>query len=108
MAARAAVRERRRAAERDAQYPQPPAIPGHEDHHTHANMSGGVVCSCGLFLGQACIVPDSRFWSEDPAEVEQARREDEDFRAWVTCRVCGQTGVVLDDDFGAWPPRRIS
>lgn len=102
MAARAAERAARRKVEEP---PEAPA-PGHEGHHGHI-QGNGVMCSCGACFGCFSFAPDPRYWSDDLAEREQAAREDADFEAWISCRICGQRGVVYEGDFGVWPPRRM-
>lgn len=107
MAAEAAERERRIAQG----LPEPVEYPGHEAHHWHVRHGANYrTCSCGEFVPSGCwsvALDDARYWSDDPAEAAQARREDDDFRAWVTCCYCGETGVTADDVLGTWPPRRL-
>ena len=104
-AAEVAERERRRTEG----LPEPVDYPGHETHHWHVRY--GIccqTCSCGELAGGFwSFVPDDRCWSDDPAEVARMRREDDDFRAWVTCCYCGETGVTAYDVFGTWPPRKL-
>jgi hypothetical protein len=79
----------------------------HGGHHSH--VRGNVVlCSCGEVFGCFSFAPDPRLWSDDPAECAQARREEDDFQAWIICRTCGERGVIAAEDFGTWPPRTIS
>ena len=93
MSARHAQRQRDRI-------PDPlPDLAGHEGHHGHM-AHGSIECSCGEMLGVICYVIDGRYFSNDPALIAQARREEEDFDAWVTCSVCGKTGVQYQGDFG--------
>jgi hypothetical protein len=77
----------------------PDYLPGHYGHHMHIE-GNGIVCSCGQIMGNFTIAIDPRYWSDDPAEKAQARREDEDWYAWVTCSVCGRKGVQYEGDFG--------
>lgn len=106
-AAEDAERERRIAEG----LPGPVDWPGHETHHWHVRyLANYRTCSCGGDVPSGCWtvgMDDARYWSDDPAEVAQAQREDDDFRAWVTCRHCGETGVTADDVFGTWPPRTL-
>ena len=93
MSARHAQRQRDRP-------PDPvPDLKGHEGHHGHISW-GSIQCSCGEMLGLICYVLDQRYFSVDPELVAAARREDADFDAWVTCSVCGRTGVQYQGDFG--------
>lgn len=109
MAARAAERAARRKAEEAGELPEAMDRPGHEGHHWHVRYGANYrTCSCGeTDAGCWTVVPDERCWSDDPAEVAQMRREDEDFQAWVTCLHCGETGVTADDVMGTWPPRKV-
>lgn len=101
----------RRHAERQAAGPlewvdaceigDPDALPGHRGHHMHVT-GNATVCSCGQMMGIFSYVPDPRNWSDDPAEIAQVRREEEDWLNWVTCTVCGAKGVQLDGL--GWPP----
>jgi hypothetical protein len=103
MAARAAERaERRRAAEP----PEPDMPTGHEGHHNHVR-GNGIDCSCGEVGGCFSFAPDPRYWSDDPAEVAAVRREEDDYAAWISCRICGERGVVAEEDWGTWPPRTL-
>lgn len=77
----------------------PDYLPGHYGHHMHIEGNASV-CSCGAVMGCFSFVPDPRYWSDDPAEVEQARREEADWLAWVRCSVCGLHGVQYEGDFG--------
>ncbi len=106
MAVRAAERAARRKAEEP---PEPDMPPGHEGHHSHVPFGYNfTVCSCGVADGGCwSFVPDSRCWSEDPAVRAQLAREEADFEAWLTCRICGQEGVMAAEDFGIWPPRTL-
>jgi hypothetical protein len=103
-AAEAAEREGRRASGE----PGNVGVPGHKDHHWHVK-SNYTICSCGELIGGAFTVAlDQRWWSDDPAERAAVEREEADFQAWITCRYCGQVGVIADDDFGVWPPRTLN
>lgn len=104
-AAEAAGRERRIAEG----LPEPTSWPGHEAHHLHVRAGANYrTCSCGEDEpGCWTVADDARYWSDDPAQVAQAQREDDDFRAWVTCCYCGETGVTADDVLGVWPPGRL-
>jgi len=84
--------------------PDATLLPGHRGHHLHWEW-GATVCSCGKLMGVACIAIDPRYFSDDPAEVAAAEREDEDFRAWVTCCICGRTGVQANGL--GWPPEPL-
>jgi hypothetical protein len=105
MAARAAERERRKASA--APEPPEPCMPsGHEGHHWHV-QGNGMICSCGHLAGGVfSYMPDPRFWSDDPAERAQAEREETDWQAWISCRICGAPGVTAEDV--SWPPRTLT
>jgi hypothetical protein len=108
MAARAAERTACRKAAEPPVPPEPDMPPGHEGHHRHVRWLNGIDCSCGQALGCFSVVPDPRYWSDDPAVRAQAGREEVDFAAWLTCRLCGAHGVMADEDFGVWPPRNLT
>ena len=102
-----AARTAERAARRKAEEPPEPDMPtGHEGHHYHVR-GNGIDCSCGKIGGCFSFVPDPRTWSDDPAERAAVEREEADFQAWISCRICGAAGVIAEEDFGAWPPRTL-
>jgi len=109
MAARAKQRAAGRAAAEAAeeQCADAAEAPRHEGHHRHAEHNW-FICSCGdpETVGVFTVTVDLRYWSDDPAERAQARREEDDFNAWISCRHCGRQGVIAGDVFGVWPPRR--
>jgi hypothetical protein len=111
MAARAAERAARQKAEARAAgvAAEERRRAGHEAHHLHVRYGMNYrTCSCGEDeFGCWTIAIDDRYWSGDPAEVAQARREDDDFRAWVTCCYCGEAGVAADDVMDTWPPQPL-
>ena len=72
-------------------------------HHWHAYVNY-TICSCGTPGGVWTVSVDPRYWSDDPAEQEQAQREDRDFQAWLECDICGQRGT-MNDEHTAWPPQ---
>jgi hypothetical protein len=96
-AAEAAVREARGGYDETG-------LPGHEGHHIHVQGSM-LICSCGTGLGCFSFIPDPRIWSDDPAVRAAAEREEADWRAWISCWICGQPGVTANDV--SWPPRTI-
>jgi hypothetical protein len=52
--------------------------------------------------------PLSPGWpGDDPAEQERIRRENADYDAWISCRICGKQGVIFAQDFGTWPPATL-
>ena len=77
----------------------PDAIPGHYGHHTHV-PGNGIVCSCGQMFGIFSVVPDPRFWSENPQERAAAQEDAEAYEASISCSICGERGVVAEDDWG--------
>ena len=120
MAARAAGRAARQEAEAEAAevaerdrrtaegLPEPVGYPGHEGHHWHVRYGANYqTCSCGGFVPSGCWTAGYVSLPEDPAEAAQAQREEDDYRAWVTCRYCCETGVTADDVLGVWPPRKV-
>lgn len=99
----AALADERRSADRATANPhhieratEPSA---HEGHHTHVE-GNGFVCSCGQMFGIFSFVPDPRFWSDDPAEVEAAQREHQEYVDSISCSICGKPGVVAGQDWG--------
>jgi len=104
------LRMSRRAAERERRHPLEPADacqigdpdmpPGHAGHHEHV-QGNAFVCSCGEVTGCFSFAPDPRLWSGDPAEVEAAGREHQEWAAGLSCSICGATGVTALDDFRA-------
>ena len=119
MAARAAERTaQRKAAEAAAEEAARQALlaagldpdmpEGHQAHHWHIPAGANyMVCSCGESNFDGCwsIAADGRWWSDDPAERAQVEREEADWRAWISCRICGEQGVTAADV--SWPPRTI-
>jgi hypothetical protein len=108
MAARAAARKATALP-----VPEPGEMSIHEEHtaaghHWHVE-SNWTVCSCGdpRTTGVFTVSVDSRYWSEDPAELAAVQREEADFEAWISCMHCGKRGVIADDVFGVWPPRTL-
>lgn len=91
--------ERARANPRHGPHDEP-GVGAHEGHHTHV-AGNGFVCSCGQFWGLFSFVPDPRYWSSDPAEVEAAQREHQEYVDSISCSVCGMRGVVAEQDWGA-------
>jgi hypothetical protein len=77
--------------------PEMPA--GHQGHHVHVEYNA-FVCSCGAGLGCFSFVPDPRWWSDDPAVVDEVRREEDAWRASISCSYCGRSGVVAEEDWG--------
>jgi hypothetical protein len=45
-------------------------------------------------------VPDPRFWSDNPAEVEAANREHAEWLDSISCSICHKPGVQAERDFG--------
>jgi hypothetical protein len=72
---------------------------GHQGHHMH--VEGNMfICSCGTGMGVFSFVPDPRFWSDDPAEVEAANREMQEWFESISCSVCHKPGVQAERDWG--------
>lgn len=101
MSLRAKEREATRAV-LAAEMGQPCEIepPGpHDGHHMHID-GNAVICSCGQVGGCFSFIPDARFWSDDPAEVEAANREYQEYVDSISCAICGKRGVVAERDWG--------
>lgn len=100
----ATLANQQRAAERAHANPdhesRPDAPNAHEGHHTHVE-GNGTVCSCGQVWGIFSFIPDPRLWSDDPAEVEAAQREHQEYVDSISCSICGKRGVVAERDWGS-------
>ena len=68
---------------------EPDYLPGHYGHHRHIE-GNAFVCSCGELQGVFTIVP--------PDPEEWARHV-----ASISCSICGNPGVVAEEDWGTTP-----